>query len=174
MDLSPHLASERVRVLQVGATSVLPGQLATHVRDAVEGGAAIVVIDSLSGYHQSLPDERLLLSQIRDTIRYLSERGVVSIVTSARQGDLDGNGAACNLDISESVDVAIDLRYVVAVGAQTKALSIVKRRDGGHATLLRELIIDGHGVRLGGSLPYPRAVESPLAKRARRDATSRH
>jgi circadian clock protein KaiC len=174
MDLAPHLASERVRVLQVGATSVLPGQLATHVRDAVEGGAAIVVVDSLSGYHQSLPDEHLLLSQIRDTIRYLSERGVVSIVTSARPGELDGSGAGGDLDISESVDVAIGLRFVVAGGAQAKGLSIVKRRDGGHATTLRELVIDGRGVRLGGSLGYPRAVDAALSKRTRHDATSRH
>jgi circadian clock protein KaiC len=174
MDLNPHLASERVRVLQVGATSVLPGQLANYVRDAVDGGAAIVVVDSLSGYHQSLLDERLLLSQIRDTIRYLSERGVVSIVTSAARGCHGEPGVAGDLDIRESVDVAIDLRYVVAAGAQTKGLSVVKRRDGGHATTLRELIIDGNGVRLGALLPYPRATEAPTPRRTPRDATSRH
>jgi circadian clock protein KaiC len=173
MDLTPHLAAGRVRVLQVGGTSVLPGQLASHVREAVDGGAAIVVIDSISGYHQSLPDERLLLSQIRDTIRYLSERGVVSILTSARRGDHDEVGALDDLDVSESVDVAIRLRFVVVDGAQTKGLSIVKRRDGGHATTLRELVVDGQGLRLGQLLPYPGGIASPTMP-APSDATSRH
>jgi circadian clock protein KaiC len=175
MDLAPHLEAERVKVLQVGGASVLPGQLASHVREAVEGRAAIVVIDSLSGYHQALPDEHLLLSQIRDLIRYLSERGVVSIVTLAQRIGRHMVGTSGGLDISESVDVAIDLRYLPSGGALSKGLSIVKRRDGAHERVTRELLIDGQGLRLGGTLAETDgATVSDAADPVRLDATSRH
>jgi circadian clock protein KaiC len=109
MDLRPYEASEEVRVLQVGGTSVLPGELATEIRSAVAWGAQIVVIDSLSGYYQSLPDERLLLSEIRDVIRYLSERGVLSLITLAQRPDPVGLEAVPvqALNITESVDVTL-------------------------------------------------------------------
>jgi circadian clock protein KaiC len=175
MDLAPHIEAERVRVLQVGGTSVLPGQLANHVREAVEGQAAIVVIDSLSGYHQALPDEHLLLSQMRDMIRYLSERGVVSIVTLAQDIGRREIGTAGGLDISESVDVAIHLRFVESAGESRTGLSIVKRRDGAHERVTRELRIDGHGLHVGAILAEADAATgSDAASRVPHDAASRH
>jgi circadian clock protein KaiC len=155
MDLSGHAEADRVRVLQVGGTSVLPGELATEIRAAVEWGAEIVVIDSLSGYYQSLPDERLLLSEIRDVIRYLSERGVLSIVTLALRSDPEGPSDVplAALNISESVDVSVDLRYVEAGRALARAISVIKRRDGDHEKGMRQLVIDGNGLRVGEVVP---------------------
>lgn len=155
MDLQPHVDADRVRALQVGGTSVLPGELATHIRESVAWGAELVVIDSLSGYYQSLPDERLLLSEIRDVIRYLSERGVLSIVTLAQRPDPAGAEAIPldALDISESVDVTISLQFIESGDVLTKGMSVVKRRDGDHEKSMRELVIDRHGLRLGRVLP---------------------
>jgi circadian clock protein KaiC len=156
MDLRPHVADGTVRVVQLGGTSVLPGELAAEIRASVEGGAEIVVIDSLSGYFQSLPDERLLLSEIRDVIRYLSERGLLTIVTLAQRPDQVGleDTPLARLDISESVDVTIDLQYVAAGAALAKCISVIKRRDGDHQKGMRELIIGTQGLRVGRMLPH--------------------
>ncbi|MBW6456805.1 MAG: AAA family ATPase, partial [Trueperaceae bacterium] len=155
MDLAPHVEDGTVRVVQLGGTSVLPGELAAEIRASVEGGAEIVVIDSLSGYYQSLPDERLLLSEIRDVIRYLSERGLLTIVTLAQRPDQLGNDdlQLDRLDISESVDVTVDLQYVEAGAELAKCMSVIKRRDGEHEKGMRELIIGAQGLSLGQVLP---------------------
>jgi circadian clock protein KaiC len=151
MDLGPHVADGTLRVVQLGGTSVLPGELAAEIRTSVEGGAEIVVIDSLSGYYQSLPDERLLLSEIRDVIRYLSERGLLTIVTLAERADQFGieDIPLDRLDISESVDVSVHLQYVESGAQLTKCISVVKRRDGDHEKGMRELIIGTHGLSVG-------------------------
>ena len=155
MDLQPYESADEMRVLQVGGTSVLPGELATEIRSAVAWGAQVVVIDSLSGYYQSLPDERLLLSEIRDVIRYLSERGVLSLVTLAQRPDPVGVEAVPleALNITESVDVTINLQYLEAGDVLSKAISVIKRRDGDHEKGMRLLEIDGRGLTVGAVLP---------------------
>ncbi len=155
MDLSPYVEDGTVRVVQLGGTSVLPGELAAEIRTSVEGGAEIVVIDSLSGYYQSLPDERLLLSEIRDVIRYLSERGLLTIITLAqRPAQIGLEGIPLDrLDIGESVDVTIELQYVEAGSELAKCMSVIKRRDGDHEKGMRELIIGAQGLRVGPVLP---------------------
>jgi len=151
MDLGSHVAEGTVRVVQLGGTSVLPGELAAEIRTSVEAGAEIVVVDSLSGYYQSLPDERLLLSEIRDVIRYLSERGLLTIVTLAERPDHLGleDTPLDRLDISESVDVTIDLRFIEAGAELAKGMSVIKRRDGDHQKGMRELIIGAQGLGVG-------------------------
>ncbi len=155
MDLMPHIASDLVKVSQMGGTSVLPGELATQIRSAVEWGADLVVIDSLSGYYQSLPDQRLLLSEIRDVIRYLSERGILTLITVAQRADPAGTESVTleALNISESVDVTLNLQYLEAGDVLAKGLSVIKRRDGDHEKGMRELLIDGDGLRVGKVLP---------------------
>ena len=155
MDLRPFEASGMVRVLQVGGTSVLPGELATEIRSAVAWGAQIVVIDSLSGYFQSLPNERLLLSEIRDVIRYLSERGVLTLITLAQRPDPVGAEAVPleALNITESVDVTVNLQYLEAGDVLTKAISVIKRRDGDHEKGMRMFEISSTGINVGEVLP---------------------
>jgi circadian clock protein KaiC len=151
MDLRPHIDAGRVEVRELGGTSTLPGELASMVRDRVNDGVDMVVVDSLSGYYQSLPDEHLLLAQIRDIVRYLSENGVVSILTLA-QGSFPQVEHVIPLDVSESVDVTLSLQFVEAVGQLRKSVVVVKRRDGFHERGMRELLISERGIEIGGSL----------------------
>jgi circadian clock protein KaiC len=147
IDLRPHIASERVRVLEVGGSSVLPGELATMIREHVDGGAEMIVIDSLSGYYQSLPDKRLLLAQTRDVIRYLGDRGVMLILALSQISEF---GHALELDVSESVDVLVNLDFVASQGSLRKGVAVLKRRDGAHDTSMRELVIGGErGIEIG-------------------------
>ncbi len=155
MPLAPHVEADRVRVIQMGGTSVLPGELATQIRSAGQWGAHLMVIDSLSGYYQALPDERLLLSEIRDVIRFLSERGVLTLITVAQRADPVGTESVPleALNISESVDVTVNLQYLEAGDVLIKGMSVIKRRDGDHEKGMRELVIDRSGLHVGQMLP---------------------
>ena len=59
-----------------------PGEF-THLRQgsAVDGGARLVVLDSLNGYLNAMPEEHFLLLQLHELFMYLRHRGVVTLVT---------------------------------------------------------------------------------------------
>lgn len=156
MDLRPYIESDLVRVPEVGGSTVLPGELAQQIRDGVDWGAEVVVIDSLSGYRQSLPDDGLLLAVMRNMVRYLSERGILTLVAQTHSPhpleaqDAGGEG----LDVRESVDVMINLQYVVREERLAKAISVVKRRDGDHETWMREVTIGREGFVVGEPIAW--------------------
>ncbi len=156
MDLRPYIEADLVRVPEVGGSTVLPGELATQIRDGVAWGADIVVLDSLSGYRQSLPDDELLLAVMRNMIRYLSERGILTLVALTHSPDpLEAQGMGGDvLDIRESVDVMINLQYVVRDERLAKAIAVVKRRDGAHETCMRELDIGPASLLVGEPMPW--------------------
>ncbi len=156
MDVRPYIEADLVRVPEVGGSTVLPGELATQIRDGVAWGAELVVIDSLSGYRQSLPDDDLLLAVMRNMIRYLSERGILTLVALTHSPHpleaQDAGGGV--LDIRESVDVMVNLQYVVRDERLSKAISVVKRRDGDHETWMRELEIGRDGFVVGEPMAW--------------------
>ncbi len=66
-----------------------PGEFAHAVCRAVEhDGARIVVIDSLNGYLNAMPDERFLMAQMHELLTYLSQQGVVTLLVMAQHGFL--------------------------------------------------------------------------------------
>jgi circadian clock protein KaiC len=156
MDLRPYIERDLVRVPEVGGSTVLPGELATQIRDGVAWGAEVVVIDSLSGYRQSLPDDELLLAVMRNMIRYLSERGILTLVALTHSPHpLEAQDVGYEgLDIRESVDVMINLQYVVRDERLAKAISVVKRRDGDHETWMRDLRIGADGFVVGEPMAW--------------------
>jgi circadian clock protein KaiC len=52
------------------------------------------------------------------------------------------------------------LRFYEMLGEMHKAMSVVKRRVGPHARDIRELVIDGRGVRVGQRLSNLQGVFS--------------
>ena len=59
MDLLPHLESGRLRLHEMDAADLSPGKFAHDVRYAVEvDGARTILIDSLNGYYQAMPNEQ--------------------------------------------------------------------------------------------------------------------
>ena len=57
------------------------------VRDAVErDGARVVVIDSLNGYLNAMPDEHFLTAQLHELLTYLGRQGVTTLMVVAQHG----------------------------------------------------------------------------------------
>jgi circadian clock protein KaiC len=91
LDLREHVDAGRITVEQGNPAELSPGKFCHHVRRAVEGGADVVVIDSLNGYLNALPEERLLTMQLHELLSWLNQHGVVALLVMAQHG-LVGDG----------------------------------------------------------------------------------
>jgi circadian clock protein KaiC len=135
---------------QVDPGQMAPGQFVENVRAAVEGGARVVVIDSLNGYLQAMPHVRFLEIQLHELMSFLAHHGVVTIMTVAQHG-LMGHMAS-PVDLTYLADTVILLRYFEESGRIRKAVSVVKKRIGRHEDTIREFQLSSKGVRVGAPL----------------------
>ena len=152
LDLRELSAEGRVQLRTVDAAEFSAGEFTHMVVQAVaKDGASLVVIDSLSGYLNAMPEERFLSSHLHELLTYLSHRNVVTILTLAQHGIL-GSQLSSPLDISYLADTVLLLRYFEAFGAVRRAISVVKKRTGTHEVLVRELGINDDGLHIGAPL----------------------
>jgi circadian clock protein KaiC len=157
LDIEPLIDAGRITVEQVNPAELSPGQFVHLVRDAVEGrGVRAVVMDSLNGYVNAMPEERFLTAHLHELFTYLRQRGVLTLAVMAQHGLI---GATQNqVDISYLADSVILVRYFEAEGAIRKAISVMKRRAGGHEATIREFSIGASGIRVGAPLRDFRGV----------------
>lgn len=149
--LEPELESGRIVIRRVDPAELSPGEFAHATRRAVDrDGARVVVIDSLNGYQQAMPDERLLTAHLHELLTYLGTRGVATFLLLAQHG-LVGKEIETPMDVSYLADTVVLLRFFEAAGGVRKAISVMKKRTGRHETTIRELTL-GDGVHLGPAL----------------------
>ena len=158
IDFLPHLESGLFDLVQVNLAELSPGEFSSRLRRAVEDRkASLIVIDSLNGYLNGMPSERYLLIHMHELLAYLGRRGVATILTLAQHGLMGGTMPA-PIDLSFLADTVILLRYFEAGGLVRQAVSIVKRRRGGHERSIREMMITSNGLHVGGVLKNFRGV----------------
>jgi len=151
LPLEDFLARGLIRIQQIDPAELSPGEFAHLVRRAVEvEKAQIVIIDSLNGYLNSMPDERFLVLQMHELLSYLSQLGVLTILVLAQHGLVGPTDVP--LDISYLSDAVLMLRYFEFEGTVRRALSVVKKRSGNHEHTIREFRLSGDGVKLGPAL----------------------
>ena len=147
LDVDRQIASGRMRVQQIDAAEVAPGELAAQIVHAAENeGVRMVVLDSLNGYVNAMPQEEFLHLHLHELLTYLNQRGVVTIMTLAQHGLIGQMGAP--VDVSYLADTVMLMRFFEAHGAIKKAVSVIKKRTGGHETTIRELRMHTKGVTL--------------------------
>lgn len=167
--LKKHIDAQRIRVQQVDPGELSPGEFIYGIRRAVEqDGARVVVIDSLNGYLNAMPEERYLTIQLHEMLSYLGQQGVVTLMVMAQRGLL-GAGMQTPVDASYLADTVIALRYFEARGALRRAISVVKKRSGMHEDTLRELRLTRGGVALGEPLHDFHGVMSGIPVIAKED-----
>jgi circadian clock protein KaiC len=151
-ELQPHVESGLLRLQQVDPAELTPGEFAHTVLHAVDrDGVRVIVIDSLNGYLNAMPEERFLTIQMHELLTYLNQKGVVTILIMAQHGFL-GSSMATPVDVSYLADTVLMLRYFESKGAVHRALSVVKKRTGAHENTIRELEITSKGIRVGPPL----------------------
>jgi circadian clock protein KaiC len=87
---------------------------------------------------------------IHELLLYLNRLGAATFMTVAQQG-LVGDMKA-PVDITYLADTVILLRYFEALGQVRRAVSVIKKRFGGHETTIREYKIGGQGMTVGEPL----------------------
>ena len=152
IDLKEVIASGELTLRQIDPTEMSPGEFASIVRHDVEqGGATVVVVDSLNGYLNAMPHEQFLAAQLHELLSYLGHRGVASMIVVGQQG-IVGSYMTTPVDASYLADSIMLFRFFEAEGQVRKAISVTKKRGGGHENTIHELTIDREGVRVGNAL----------------------
>lgn len=158
MELGPHLDSGMLTVRQVDPAELSPGEFVHELREAVTArGASVIVIDSLNGYLNAMPDERFLIVQLHELLTYLGQAGVVTLLVGAHQA-LIGAQMQAPVDASYLADLVVLLRYYELHGEVQQAISVVKKRGGAHERTIRSFTLSETGVHIGEPLSNFRGV----------------
>ena len=150
-DVTDHVASGHLTLTQIDPAEMSPGEFAERVRSAVvHSRASVVVIDSLNGYLNAMPEERFLLAQLHELFMFLRQHGVLAISVVAQHG-LVGQ-MQTPVDLSYLADNVLLLRFFEARGAVRQAISVLKKRSGPHEKTIRELRLLSTGISVGDPL----------------------
>ncbi len=157
LPVEEYVESGLISIQQVDPAELSPGELAASIQRAVEGTddagqpAGVVVIDSLNGYLNAMPEERFLIAQMHELLAYLGNKGVVTLQTVAQSG-LMGSGMTSPVDTTYLADNVVTFRYFEWNGQVRRAISVTKKRSGAHERTIRELKVTGRGIEIGEPL----------------------
>jgi circadian clock protein KaiC len=151
LPLDKALAAGRIRFQQIDPAELSPGEFAASVQRSVEeDNARVVIIDSLNGYLNAMPEGRFLILQMHELLTYLNQQGVLTILVLAQHGLVGPMNTP--LDVSYLSDAVLLLRYFEYRGMVRRALSVVKKRSGNHEHTIREFGLTPRGISVGPPL----------------------
>ena len=143
---------------QIDPAELAPGEFTHLIRKSVEqDGVKLIVIDSLNGYLNAMPEEGFLTIQLHELLMYLSQKSVATILIGAHQG-LIGAQMRTPIDASYLADAVILLRYYEAFGEVHQAISVMKKRGSQHERTIREYRMDRGRIEVGETLQQFRGI----------------
>jgi circadian clock protein KaiC len=148
IDLEAMRDSGKLHIVQVDAAEISPGEFAHKVREVVEkDNIRTVVIDSLNGYQNAMPQEQYLILHMHELLQYLNRVGAATFLTVAQHGMIGEMRSP--VDVTYLADTVILLRYFEAFGQVRRAISMLKKRTGSHENTIREFSIGRTGITVG-------------------------
>jgi len=161
-ELDKYVDEGLITISQIDPAQLQPGEFAHLVRDSVERDhIGVLVLDSVNGYLNAVPEERFLLLHLHELLSYLGQNNVASILVFAQHG-LIGANMASSVDLSYLADCVLLLRYYEAAGKLHKAISVVKKRSGVHENAIREFKMSSEGLSVGAILEQYRGILSGI------------
>jgi circadian clock protein KaiC len=146
IDLEGERDRGNLKIVQIDAAEVSPGEFAHRVRNIVDKEAIkTVIIDSLNGYQAAMPEEKFLVLHIHELLQYLNRQGAATFLTMAQHGFI-GHGMTAPVDVTYLADTVLFLRYFEAHGEVRRAISCIKKRTGPHESSIREYRIGEGGI----------------------------
>lgn len=156
--LRKHFDDGLVTIQQVDPAELSPGEFADAICRSVEQTrVSVVVIDSLNGYLNAMPQERFLIIQLHELLTYLGQAGVATILIGAHQG-LIGGQMITPVDASYLADAVVLIRYFETKGEVHQAISVMKKRGGAHERTIREFRMENGRIVVGEPLYNFRGV----------------
>jgi circadian clock protein KaiC len=148
IDLEAMQETGKLFIESMDAAELSPGEFAHKVRACVDQHSVrTVVIDSLNGYQNAMPEEQFLILHMHELLQYLNRSGASTFLTVAQHG-LVGDMQA-PVDITYLADTVFLMRYFEAAGRVRRAISVIKKRTGPHEDTIREFRIDKRGLSIG-------------------------
>jgi circadian clock protein KaiC len=154
--LDPALRQNLITLQQVDPAELSAGEFAAIVRrtaegrDAVGTPAKLIIVDSLNGYLNAMPEEKYLTAQLHELLAFLGQQGVATILTLTQSGMV--GMMATPVDTTYLADNVILFRYFEAKGFVRRAISVVKKRNGDHEHTIREFVVNETGIVIGEPL----------------------
>jgi circadian clock protein KaiC len=182
IDVQPYVKEGTIHLEQIDPAEISPGELAHKIRYAVTNEQIqMVVIDSINGYLNAMPEERYLNLQLHELLAFLNQQGIITIMVLAQQGLI--GPMQSSVDLTYLADTVVLLRYFEARGELKQAISVVKKRSGNHEKTIREIKIGRGGIQLGPPLtdmhgvltgvPSFQKIEPETKKDGKRDENSK-
>ena len=109
------------------------------------------MIDSINGYPNAMPNERILTTNLHELLTYLGQRGVVTILIGVQQ-DMLGGQMSTTVDANYLADNVLMLRYFEHDGEVKQAISAFKKRGRLHERIIRQFSMSRDGLRVGAVL----------------------
>ena len=148
-DVKPLVEKGALSLRQIDPAELAPGEFSALVRQTVEeNDTRVVVIDSLTGYLNAMPSEKLLALHLHEMLTYLGHQGVTTIMLMAQHGLVGGNSDS-PLDASYLSDTVVMLRFFETGGEVCIAISVIKKRTGPHERTIRELRFEKNKIVIG-------------------------
>ncbi len=158
MDLAPFVDQGLIELRQVNPAQMSPGEFAHLIRAAVdEHRVRVVIIDSLNGYLNAMPEERFLVVHLHELLTYLGQAGLATMIVGAHQG-LIGLQMQAPLDVSYLADAVLLLRFFETQAEVRQVISVVKKRGGAHERSLRSFTMSSAGIAVGEPLRNFRGI----------------
>lgn len=143
LDESHHFFMRRVNPSRIS-----PGQFIWNVRRMVEDNdVKLVIIDSINSYLDVIREEKSLVPQMNELFSYLSNMSVMVIVIGAHSARLDTSKQPDAVSII--TDNIISMRFYEQGNVVSKAICVLKKRQGKHSNEIRELLLTDEGVQIG-------------------------
>lgn len=171
MDLSPHIKNGTVIIEQINPAEISPGEMAHKIQHSVtKDGTRMVIIDSINGYLNAMPEEHYLTLQLHELLAFLNQQGVITLMVLAQQG-IVGNMHS-TVDLTYLADTVVLFRYFEIQGAVKQAISIIKKRSGNHERTIREIKVSMNGIAVGEALTNLQGVLNGVPTLLKDDAKS--
>ncbi len=151
MDPAPLMKKGLLEIEQIDPAELAPGEFVSRIRRTVEEERLrVVVIDSMNGFLNAMPNEKFLAMQLHELLSYLGQQGIATLITLAQHGFI--GAMQTPVDVSYLADTVLLFRYFEYAGEIRQALSVIKKRSGPHERTIRELIMGDGRVRVGEPL----------------------
>jgi circadian clock protein KaiC len=151
IDLDAMRKSGHLALMQIDAAELTPGEFSSRVRESIEEfGAKTILIDSLTGYQASMPEEHSLILHMHELLQFCNRSGATTLLTVAQHGLM--NEMRAPIDLTYLADTVILLRYFEAFAEVRRAVSVVKKRTSAHENTIREYRMGAQGISLGEPL----------------------
>lgn len=157
MNLRPFHESGKLIIRDFNPNEISPGEFAQVVQGIVSTEKTrVVVIDSFTGYLNSLPNRDKAVRDIQSLLKYLARSGVLTMLIVAQHGLL-GQNVGIDVDVSFLGDTVLLLRIAEHDGRLRRNITVVKKRHGPHDLDVHELFIRSSGISVVHYNPLPEA-----------------